>query len=270
MSRKIRLIFLRHAEPQATGAAKFHAPLTESGRQDAKTIAEFLAIDGAIRAVYTSSLPRARETAELISTRLGVPLKVIPELQEIHLGEWEGKTPDDIRRESPKLVDTFTLDPERFTIPGGEKLSVFLRRIRGALREVQSDLGSGTAVIVAHTVSIAFMLCELLLKDPREFTNYMPSHYCSMSILSSATGSLTYKREHFDMRVSRTFLRQSKDRTYAFMGVSFAIAFASFVAVLQSISTPSETDPRTLCLGISLLAYLSSTFAVFEQVTPPG
>jgi probable phosphoglycerate mutase len=254
---RVRLILVRHSEPDASGKEKFAAGLTAKGKQKAHITADFLSIDRSIKKVFTSSLERARQTAEIISRGIRAPLKVVPELQEIHLGEWEGREPDAIRRESPELAESFRISPEEFQIPGGEKLSVFVRRIRGGLRYILSELGSGTAVLVAHRISIAFIICELLGKDPREFTNYMPNKYCSISIFVQK-GPFEFKEEAFDMEASAT-LSQAKKTTqenFAFFAVSFAIAATSFTIMLPYVSPIGYRNPRALCFLISLSSYI--------------
>ena len=57
--------------------------------------AEELAPEG-IDAIYASDLSRARDTAEIVGTRLGVPVVVDPDLREIDVGSREGLTGDEV------------------------------------------------------------------------------------------------------------------------------------------------------------------------------
>ncbi|MBD0330582.1 MAG: histidine phosphatase family protein [Thermoleophilia bacterium] len=68
----MRLVLVRHAEA-APGAPDAERPLTSRGREQARELGERLAREG-IRpeTVLTSPLRRARETADLVGTALGV------------------------------------------------------------------------------------------------------------------------------------------------------------------------------------------------------
>ena len=65
--------------------------LGDSGRAQAAALADHLAESGAT-AVLSSPRERALETAAPIAERLGLPLTVAPELDEIEFGDWTGRS----------------------------------------------------------------------------------------------------------------------------------------------------------------------------------
>ena len=85
----------RHGQSDWNAARRWqgHAdrPLTGLGRRQAAELAERLA-DTPLDAVYSSDLRRARETAEAVATKHGLPLHVLPELREVDVGSWSGLT----------------------------------------------------------------------------------------------------------------------------------------------------------------------------------
>jgi len=89
------LLLVRHGETDwnAEGRLQGHTdrPLNDFGRRQAAALAERLAGDG-IDAIYASDLSRARETAEILGARLGLPVLLEPGLRERNWGSWEGLT----------------------------------------------------------------------------------------------------------------------------------------------------------------------------------
>jgi broad specificity phosphatase PhoE len=92
------LLLVRHGETDwnAAGRLQGHTdrPLNEYGRRQAHELAERLAGDG-IDAVYASDLARARETAEILGSRLGLEVVIDADLREKNWGNWEGLTSDE-------------------------------------------------------------------------------------------------------------------------------------------------------------------------------
>jgi 2,3-bisphosphoglycerate-dependent phosphoglycerate mutase len=89
------LLLVRHGETDwnAKGRLQGHTdrPLNKRGRRQAQALAEELA-EQEISAVYSSDLARARQTAEILAARLGLPVVVQPDLREKNWGTWEGLT----------------------------------------------------------------------------------------------------------------------------------------------------------------------------------
>jgi broad specificity phosphatase PhoE len=92
------LLLVRHGETDwnAEGKLQGHTdrPLNDYGRRQAQALADRLAGES-IDAVYASDLSRARETAEILGAKLGLPVLVDPDLREKNWGNWEGLTSDE-------------------------------------------------------------------------------------------------------------------------------------------------------------------------------
>jgi uncharacterized phosphatase len=92
------LLLVRHGETDwnAAGRLQGHTdrPLNDHGRKQAKELADRLAGEGA-DAIYASDLARAKETAEIIGMRLGLPVVIDADLREKNFGNWEGLTGDE-------------------------------------------------------------------------------------------------------------------------------------------------------------------------------
>jgi broad specificity phosphatase PhoE len=95
--------------------------------------------DVPLAAVYSSDLPRALETAELVAARRGLEVVVDPALREIDLGSWSGLTRAEIE--------------ERF--PGashhdGEPRDEFEERVLAAVTRIAVAHDGARVLVVAH------------------------------------------------------------------------------------------------------------------------
>src|SRR5687767_9069721 len=94
-----RLLLIRHgqsvgnAEQLMVGMAT-DVGLSELGREQAERLRDRLAATGEVRAdvLVASSLPRARQTAEIVAPALGLEPALDDELHELRCGEGEGLT----------------------------------------------------------------------------------------------------------------------------------------------------------------------------------
>ena len=135
------LLLVRHGETDwnAEGRLQGHTdrPLNEYGRTQARKLADELAGDG-VAAIYASDLARARETAEILGSRLGLPVAVDPGLREKDWGSWEGLTADE--RLSVELV--------------GETTEAHRERVLAALRRIVDRHAGERVVVVTHGGSL--------------------------------------------------------------------------------------------------------------------
>ena len=134
-------LLVRHGETDwnAEGRLQGHTdrPLNESGRRQARELAERLA-DEQVDAVYASDLARARETAAIVGDRIGLPVVLAPDLREKDWGSWEGLTGDE--RALVELV--------------GESTEAHRERTMRALRRIAARHPAGRVVVVTHGGSL--------------------------------------------------------------------------------------------------------------------
>ena len=158
-----RLLLVRHATAEGNGRfqGQRDVSLTNAGRRELRLLYEKCS-RYPVRAVYSSDLPRARQTAEAVARKFGLEVEVRPELREMHFGQWEGLSWNQIARRFPKLAALWI---ERFpheTIPGGEPLSQFKKRIAAGVREIVAANRGQCALIVTHAGVIRFTLGKAL------------------------------------------------------------------------------------------------------------
>ena len=90
------LLLVRHGETDwnADGRLQGHTdrPLNDYGREPGARARRASSADEELDAIYASDLARARETAEIVGARLGLPVVLDPDLREKNWGTWEGLT----------------------------------------------------------------------------------------------------------------------------------------------------------------------------------
>ena len=132
------LLLVRHGETDwnADGRLQGHTdrPLSEFGRLQAQRLAEELEGEQ-LEAIYSSDLARARETAEIVSERLGLPVELNPDLREKDWGNWEGLIA--VERDRVEFV--------------GESTEAHQERMLRALRRIsERHPGDGRVLVVTH------------------------------------------------------------------------------------------------------------------------
>lgn len=137
-------------------------PLNDTGRRQAAELAERVAGLG-VRALWSSDLIRARETAVIVGAGLGLEVRLDARLREANRGLWEGRLFDDVAREEPERFAAWMQAGDQWRFPGGESLQEQQDRVAACVEEVRAT-GELPALVVCHGGSIRVMLCR---SDPR-------------------------------------------------------------------------------------------------------
>jgi glucosyl-3-phosphoglycerate phosphatase len=101
--------------------------------------------------VVSSDLMRARSTADALASALKVEVEaVLPDLRERNVGDWSGKTTDEINELWPGQLEAWR-DGQLDSTPNGEREDVLLARTGGALESLARLATSGDCAVVAVT-----------------------------------------------------------------------------------------------------------------------
>jgi broad specificity phosphatase PhoE len=129
------LLLVRHGETDWNADGRLQGqtdrPLSEFGRRQARQLAEELAGEE-LDAIYASDLARARETAQIVAERLGLPVALDPDLREKDWGNWEGLTA--VERDRVEFV--------------GESTAAHQERTLRALRRIAEQHPDGGRILV--------------------------------------------------------------------------------------------------------------------------
>jgi probable phosphoglycerate mutase len=149
---------IRHGESYANADGLAGGPLgdgglTPLGRRQAETLVARLVMSAELSkasAFYTSALPRAIETGEILRAGLPNGLKPVVDaaLNEISVGEGDGLPwAEYVERYGTPDWD---LEPNALTAPGGESLLGFHERCREAIERLVARHPHEQVVLVSH------------------------------------------------------------------------------------------------------------------------
>ncbi len=167
-SRHRRLYLVRHGESEwnlerrIQGNSASNA-LSETGKKQAALLgAEFERLEFA--SVYCSDVERAVETARIA---LGEDRKIefLKGLREISFGSWEGKLIEEVKEESPGMIEEWFDSPSSVSIDDGENLSSFRERIVQTFDRIISESGEGNILAICHGGVICSYLTYVLGMD---------------------------------------------------------------------------------------------------------
>ena len=165
MNNKLKLYIVRHGQTEWNVLEKFqgqlNSPLTPEGIEKVKETAKELK-NIKFKAGYTSQMGRTIATAEMIlennkyeqekTSDQKLKLKKLPELNEIHFGEWQGLTFKETFVKYPKEAHNYFYDVKNYNAKNikGEELKDGLERFLKGLEKIREEQKSGNILIVTH------------------------------------------------------------------------------------------------------------------------
>lgn len=145
---------VRHGETESNLLKRYAGrgaePLTSRGRHQAMRISRVLRRERPCT-VYSSRIERARETAALIASSQGQPVRTDARLDELLMGAWEGLTESEITNLYPHEWDLWCRRPHQLDLPGRETLRDVEHRIMSVVLEAAR---SGPSILVTHVAPI--------------------------------------------------------------------------------------------------------------------
>ena len=166
------LIFCRHGETDypedrfypsvSEGELEKKPALNPEGLMQAQRLGKYFAELRALDAIYTSPTVRTRQTMEPIAQGREISMAVLPELMERRMGQWDGRSAEEIQREDPEGWKRWKTEPLTFSPPGGESLRDFSHRVVKAVGSILDKETGGTVAVVTHGGPIRVATAEAL------------------------------------------------------------------------------------------------------------
>lgn len=144
------LLLVRHGTTSATGTrlgGRTAASLDDNGRAQARAAGERIA-DLKPRAVYSSPLPRTRETATIIGDVVGRDVTTLEGLVEVEYGTWTDRPLKPLLRN--KLWPVIQARPSLVRFPEGESIRQAQLRAVDAVETLVDSHKRQTVVAVSH------------------------------------------------------------------------------------------------------------------------
>ena len=149
-----RLVFVRHTESEANVehrlANRVCRGLSDEGRAQAQLLAARLAVLVPTR-IWSSPLPRARETADALGRLMTLEVEESALLREVDVGSLDGRRDNEAWEEYRSVVRGWAAGNRATSFPGGESLD----NVRGRMGEfvhgvLSNALPNDVVVAVSH------------------------------------------------------------------------------------------------------------------------
>jgi len=155
----LRLDLLRHGETELGGGLRgsLDDALTETGwAQMRAAVIE----SGPWDRIISSPLQRCARFAEELADKLALPLHLDADLQELHFGEWEGRSAAQLMETDADSLGLFWANPYTFTPPQAEPLTAFSARVLAAVERLHQAHAGQRVLLVSHGGVMRLLLAQ--------------------------------------------------------------------------------------------------------------
>jgi len=188
----MKLYLARHGQSEAnvlrviSNRGSIH-PLTELGRQQAAELAR--AMTGIpITKVYSSPLLRARQTAEIVSAALHLPVEISDALREPDCGIAEGRSDEVAWAEHRCVWNAWDEGRCDDRIEGGESFNDLRARFLPFIERLRVEhAASDQLLLISHGQLLSTMLAELLANAAEVFAEQRPIPNTGMIVVERQT-----------------------------------------------------------------------------------
>ncbi|MGL3148934.1 histidine phosphatase family protein [Microbacterium sp. A82] len=212
MSGQMIVHLVRHGESLWNVEGRYQGQqdsgLTEDGRaQAAQFAAAFSREVPHPDVVFSSDLPRVRDTAAKYVERVGVPVREDEALREMNVGDWAGMTLEDAEEKYPEIVTAVAAGADIARGVGGETFAQTRERVVSAIGRVvdvlESREGDGIAVIFTSGNPIRLAAAHMLgIPSPGHMVLGAPDN-CSVTTFRLRDGRSEVVRYNHDIAQAR-------------------------------------------------------------------
>ncbi|KPA90969.1 MULTISPECIES: alpha-ribazole phosphatase family protein [Pseudomonas] len=183
------LDLLRHGETELGGGLRgsLDDALTDKGwAQMRQAVLE----GGPWNRLVSSPLRRCARFAAELGERLGLPVELEKDLQELHFGAWEGQSAAALMETDAEALGRFWADPYGFTPPDGEPVSRFAERVLAAVEGLQRRYAGERVLLVSHGGVMKLLLARARGLPREQLLQVEVAHGALFTLQVSADGRL--------------------------------------------------------------------------------
>lgn len=156
-------------------------PLASEGVAQAELVGARLAAASHPSGVFVTTLQRTAQTAAPLLAATGLEATVVPDLREVHMGEWEGGELRVRMTERDPLALRVLAEQRWSLIPGAEEADALAARVQAGLGAILAAAGPDTSVVAVLHGGIIGEICRQAT-DSRPFA-FIHADNCSISRL---------------------------------------------------------------------------------------
>lgn len=192
MTQRTRIYLVRHGQVEGHEQKRYNGqadvPLTDLGRRQYRALLERL--EGRrIAAIYSSDLTRCAEGARILGEPSGIYPVLDKRLRELHIGDWQGRSWEEIQTASPQQWKARLNDLVEYRVPGGENLREMARRVREALAEITARHGGEEILVVGHGAVNRVVLLDAIGAPLKSLFRIEQSYGC-LNIIDCFAGGM--------------------------------------------------------------------------------
>ena len=167
----LKIDLLRHGESELSHTLRgsLDDALTAKGwQQMLSSIDQSQTLPQQWDVVFSSPLQRCSMFAEHCVKERDIPLILDKNLQEMHFGDWEGQSIQQLYEQFPETLADFWQKPTQTTLPNAETMHQFHLRVSTAMSNIQQQMqlnGWQSALMVTHGGVIKLLKC-MVLRQP--------------------------------------------------------------------------------------------------------
>jgi probable phosphoglycerate mutase len=188
------IIFLRHGQAQNNTARVLAGrtpgvSLTKTGIKQANDIGKFLkSFD--ISHIYTSPVERAKTTADIVGSHLGLPTTIDERLYELEMGRFSGMEYDKLFARHGNVFLKFYQGDSTIEEHGVETFTQVKKRVLELVDHVCSTHHGKNVLLVTHMDPIKAMISNILNLSPRSLFELIIAN-ASLTVVREEQGKLS-------------------------------------------------------------------------------
>lgn len=189
----LNIIFIRHGEIDSNNLGVYSGnsdePLNINGVNQVEAACLVLKKQK-IDLIISSTLKRARQTAEILKKNIGAELVFNNAFNELIMGPWQGLSEEEVKIQFPNEWKIWKTTPSQLSINGRETLKQLYERVRNEISNLylSSENGS-TLCIVSH---VAVIRVALIL-----INNYKLDDYPNIQVYNATPIPVTIAKNEY-------------------------------------------------------------------------